>query len=82
MDQIKNNGGEENALAKLPEYVTLTEAARLLRCSTKTLRRRIKTGRLRAYRGSMCGSGRFLIQNTELDRYIKSTAVETPFHGA
>ena len=81
MDIATASGGEENALYNLPQYVTLSEAARLLRCSTKTLRRWIKRGRLRALRSSAVGSGKFLIEKSELVRLIKSMRVETPFDG-
>jgi excisionase family DNA binding protein len=50
------------------DYVTVAEAALQLRCCTKTVRNRIKEGKLEAYRHG----GRILIPRSAIERLIKS----------
>jgi excisionase family DNA binding protein len=54
-----------------PRYLTVAEAADLARCSTKTIRRAIALGRLRAHKPT----ARVLISQQDLQAWVESQAV-------
>jgi len=54
-------------------YLTLDEAAAHARCSTKTLRRWIKSGKLPSIK-----SGRLLVRPQDLDDAMRGIPLETP----
>lgn len=54
-------------------YMTLDEAAAHARCSTRTLRRWIKTGKLPSIK-----SGRLLVDRQDLDDALRGIPLETP----
>jgi hypothetical protein len=53
------------------EYLTRKEAAKIAKCTVRTLKRYIDTGDLRP-----CGRRRELITRVELDRFLKAADVE------
>ena len=66
----ERHGGASTATEGPPaiDHVTVAEAAVLLRVCTKTVRARIKSGKLEAYRHGR----RILIPRSAIDRLIKS----------
>jgi excisionase family DNA binding protein len=52
-------------------YLTIQEAAELLRCATKTIRRRIEEGSLKAYRNGR----RIIIPREQVFDYIEARPV-------
>jgi excisionase family DNA binding protein len=58
-----------SAPAPLLDYLTVGEAAKVLRCSTKTVRRHIALGRLQATRAEG-GSSRVLIARRSVERLL------------
>ncbi len=59
--------------APLPEFLTTSEAATVLRCSPETIQRRIAAGRLAAVRDGRC----LLIPRTAIDAIV---AAAVPSH--
>ena len=57
----------------LPALLTASEAANLLRCSPRNLRRLIVTGRLGSLREKASGSSRVLIPRASIGLYLRST---------
>lgn len=56
------------------DRLTLAEAAELLRCHPRTVRRLIATGRLRALRLSLRGSSKVLVARAEAERFLREGA--------
>jgi excisionase family DNA binding protein len=52
---------------KLDQYLTIAEAAQLLKMGTSTLRQKIKLGLLPTYKPAL----KILIKVTDLDAYVK-----------
>ena len=57
-------------LPELPSLCTIDEAAKALRSSTRTIRRLLASGRLRAAKLNLGGSARVLVPRIELERLI------------
>jgi excisionase family DNA binding protein len=75
MDKGQQEVWVEQILEGLPPLLDLKETAAVLRCSTRSVRRRVEDGRLRALRTAEGGSGRLLVPKSELKRLL-STMVE------
>lgn len=70
MPLADTNGNERTMAKKQPTGIlyTLTEAAAFLKCSTRTLRRRITSGELKARKHKR----RLLISASEVGRFVDS----------
>lgn len=64
-----------DAVASLHPLATLFEAAATLRMCTRSVRRMVATGRLKAIRSRESGSSRVLIPRVEIERYLRSLEV-------
>lgn len=56
-------------VGSVSDYLTVAEAATLLKCSAKTVRRRIACGRLTATRAE-AGSSRVLVERRSIERLL------------
>lgn len=74
--EVYNNHEENEKVVKCMEkdiqLLTLEEAANILRCSTRTLRTRIKDGEVNA---SLIGN-KLLIEYNEIVRYIEKSKLK------
>ena len=70
------SGGKARAPSAAPAVahalLTVVEAADMLRCSQRQVRRLIATGRLRAARATERGSSRVLIERAAVERYVRA----------
>ena len=55
------------------EILSVSEAADLLRCSARSVRRMLSTGRLRASKLASGGSSRLLIARAEVERLLRES---------
>lgn len=62
-------------LPELPSLCTVDEAAKALRSSTRTVRRLLATGRLRAAKLALGGSSRLLVPRVEIERLVRESLV-------
>jgi excisionase family DNA binding protein len=62
-------------LPELPTLCTVAEAATALRSSTRTVRRLLATGRLRAAKLRLGGSSRVLVPRGELERLVRESMI-------
>lgn len=65
-----NDAAKLAALPELPALCTATESASALRTSTRTIKRMVASGRLRAAKLALGGSSRLLIPRAELERLV------------
>lgn len=63
----------EIQFSELPALCTITEAAKALRSSARTIRRLLALGRLRAAKLNMGGSARVLVPRSELERLVRES---------
>jgi excisionase family DNA binding protein len=70
---IPLRGVEVDPGAGLPKCLRVEEAARALRCSTKTIRRMIRDGRLPAYR--VDGRGLLLIEEAAIRELLDRSRI-------
>lgn len=71
----------EDLVSDLPRLVPAITVAEFLHVSARTLRKYIRSGRIRALRTSPTGSGRVLVAREEVARFIKSCEEANPFNG-
>jgi excisionase family DNA binding protein len=57
-------------------WLTLREAAEYARCSTVTIRREVRAGRLRAFR--LAGRRTWRLRATDVDRWILGGSADEP----
>lgn len=66
----------DEALAGLPPILTVSEAMRVLRSSSRNLRRMVGDGRIQGLRSVDAGSSRVLIPRVSVERYLRALAGE------
>ncbi|MDB4984932.1 MAG: hypothetical protein JWN04_110 [Myxococcaceae bacterium] len=57
----------------LPTLCSVDEAAKALRSSTRTIRRLLATGRLRAAKLAIGGSSKLLVPRIEIERLVRES---------
>lgn len=65
----------DEVLEPLPDLLTADDCRRLLRCSRRSVARRIATGRLTAIREIETGGARVLIPKPAMRSYLRGLAV-------
>ena len=69
------------AVAELPALIRLSNVAKFLDVDQRTVRRYIRTGRLRAMKTAAGGSGRVRVARVELARFLATLTTHAPFDG-